>query len=236
MLEILQEKRQIAASRRSLIDQGRSVLESKLSGALRKLRLPLGLPVGDVIKSWDVALTLDFIERNLSKDTRVLDLGAYCSEVPVALARMGFTGVHGVDLNPAVADMPEARRVSYHVGNFMQTPFEPSSFRAITSISVIEHGYDPELLFAEAGRLLEPGGYFIASFDYWPDKIDTGSTRFFGLSWRIFSRAEVEEMLMIAQRFGLEAAGELHPEAKERAIHCMGFDYTFGWLVLRKRR
>ncbi|MFH1814195.1 MAG: class I SAM-dependent methyltransferase [Pseudomonadota bacterium] len=236
MLRVLQEKNQIAASRRSLIDQGRSVLESKLSGFLRKLRIRRELPVGDFVKSWDVALTLDFIEGHLAKSAQVLDLGAYCSEVPVALARMGFTGVHGVDLNPAVADMPEAHRVNYRVGDFMQTPFASSSFSAITSISVIEHGYDPDRLFAEASRLLEPGGYFIASFDYWPEKIDTGNTCFFGLSWRIFSRADVEEMLEVAKKFGLEAAGDMHSHTKDRAIHCMGFDYTFGWLVLRKSR
>jgi len=215
-------------------EQGRSALEGTLAKALRRIGLAKGMPVGDVVKSWDVARTLDFINNQLTKDARILDLGAYCSEVPVSLARMGFTAVHGVDLNPNVITMPHADRVQYSVSDFMNTTFEPESFDAVTAISVIEHGYEPQRLFAELVRLLRPGGYFIASFDYWPDKIDTGTTRFFDMTWLIFSEQDVKSMLKEAERHGLRPAGELHPEAADRAIHCLGFDYTFGWLVLRK--
>lgn len=215
-------------------EQGRSVLEGTLTKVLRRIGLVQGLPVGDVVKSWDVARTLDFINNQLPKYARILDLGAYCSEVPVSLARMGFTAVHGVDLNPNVTAMPNADRVQYSVSDFMNTPFESESFDAVTAISVIEHGYEPERLFAELGRLLRPGGYFIASFDYWPEKIDTGNTSFFDMTWLIFSEQDVRSLLGEAGQHGLRPAGELHPEAAERAIHCLGFDYTFGWLVLRK--
>lgn len=241
MLEVLQSKQDIEAARRSLRLQGRSVLEespARDSFWLRLLRrvgwAPSRLSVGDHVKSWDVLRTLDFISERLPKDARILDLGAYCSEVPVALARMGYVGVHGVDLNPDVKRMPHADRVQYSVSDFMHTPFEAESFDAVTSISVIEHGYDPERLLAEAGRLLRSGGYFMASFDYWPEKIDTGNTRFFDMSWLIFSSQDVDHLLAVAQRHGLVPVGDLKPAAQERAIHCMGFDYTFGWLVLKK--
>jgi SAM-dependent methyltransferase len=234
MLEVLQSKAQIKALREAMEQQGRSVLEGWLGKSLRRIGLAKGLPVGDMVKSWDVASTLDFIDKHLPKDAHILDLGAYCSEVPVSLAQMGFTGVHGVDLNPNVTAMPHADRVHYSVSDFMNTPFDPASFDAVTSISVIEHGYEPERLFSELGRLLRPGGYFIASFDYWPEKIDTGNTRFFDMSWLIFSEQDVMSMLEVAKRHGFSPAGELHPQSEERAIHCMGFDYTFGWLVLRK--
>lgn len=234
MLEVLQSKAQIKASRKDMEQQGRSVLEGRLAKTMRRLGLAKGLPVGDMVKSWDVARTLDFIEKHLPKDARILDLGAYCSEVPVALARMGFTAVHGVDLNPNVTAMPHAGRVQYSVSDFMSTPFEPASFDAVTAISVIEHGYEPERLFTELERLLRPGGYFIASFDYWPEKIDTGNMRFFDMTWLIFSEQDVRSMLEVAERHGLRPAGDLHPEAAGRAIHCLGFHYTFGWLVLRK--
>lgn len=234
MLKVLQNKQEIQTAREAMVRQGRSVLEGGLRKALRKLHLSKSLPVGDMVKSWDVARTLDFLDSKLPKDARILDLGAYCSEVPVALARMGFTAVHGVDLNPHVSAMPHADVVKYSVSDFMGTPFPAASFDAITSISVIEHGYNPERLFAEVGRLLRPGGYFIASFDYWPEKIDTGDTRFFDMSWLIFSQDDVTAMLRAASSFGLSPAGELSPQAQERAIHCLGYDYTFGWLVLRK--
>lgn len=234
MFEVLQKKQQIQEARDAMVRQGRSVLGVGLPNVLRKLRLSKSLAVGDMVKSWDVARTLAFIEQKLTKDARILDLGAFCSEVPVALARMGFRGVHGVDLNPAVSTMPHADAVKYSVSDFMHTPFPPASFDAITSISVIEHGYDPESLFAEVGRLLKPGGYFIASFDYWPEKINTGDTRFFDMSWLIFSRQDVDAMLSVAQTHQLSPEGGVSPQAKDRAIHCAGYDYTFGWLVLRK--
>ncbi len=241
MFEVLQSKQDIETARQSLRMQGRSVLqESPVKDGLwlRFLRrmgwAHCQLPVGDHVKSWDVGRTLDFIAEQLTKDARILDLGAYCSEVPVALARMGYTGVHGVDLNPDVKAMPYADRVQYTVSDFMRTPFDAGSFDAVTSISVIEHGYDPERLFAEAGRLLRPGGYFISSFDYWPEKIDTGDTKFFDMSWLIFSSQDVDHMLSVAQRHGLMPAAALKPVAQDRAIHCMGYDYTFAWLVLRK--
>ena len=234
MFEVLQSKKQIADARGAMVARGRSVVEGRLAGLLHRFRLGKVLPVGDAVKSWDVALTLDFIDAHLPRDARILDMGAFCSEVPVALARMGFTGVHGVDLNPRVLAMPYADRVRYSVGDFMRTPFPDGSFDVLTSISVIEHGYDPERLFWEVGRLLRPGGYFVASFDYWPEKIDTGDTRFFDMSWLIFSRQDVDAMLAVAGRQGLRPAGAMKPESGEAAVECLGFHYTFGWLVLRK--
>lgn len=234
MLEVLQNKGQIKLAREAMKRQGRSVLETTFPRLVRRLGLSRGLPVGDFVKSWDVSLTLDFVANHLPLDARVLDLGAYCSEVPVALARMGHTGVHAVDLNPDLLNMPNADQVKYCVSDFMSTPFPSHTFDAVTAISVIEHGYDPERLFCEVSRLLRSGGHFLASFDYWPEKIDTAETRFFDMSWLIFSRQDVEAMLAVAKRYGLSPFGELKYQADERAIHCSGFDYTFGWLALRK--
>lgn len=234
MLEVLQRKEDIQVARKAMKQNNQSVLEGATSRFLRKFGLAKGLPVGDYIKSWDVAQTLEFIAKQLPKDAMILDLGAYCSEVPVALTQMGYTSIHGIDLNSSVSAMPFANLVKYDVGNFMSTLYADASFDAITAISVIEHGYEPNRLFSELSRLLRPGGYFIASFDYWPEKIDTGDTMFFDLSWLIFSEEDIQSLLSIAQTFGLSPTGNLHIEASERAVRCAGFDYTFAWLVLRK--
>jgi SAM-dependent methyltransferase len=235
MFEVLQNKQAIEDARESLEKKGCFIVQEGWSlRHLRSLGLVRSLPVGDHVKSWDVNRTLDFIAAELPKDAQILDFGAYCSEVPVALARMGYTRVHGVDLNPKVQQMPFANKVNYSVGNFMQTHFQSQAFDAVTAISVIEHGYDPDRLFSEVGRLLKSGGYFVASFDYWPEKIDTGNTKFFDMSWLIFSSADVERMFDIARNYGFSPAGELYPTAKDRAIHCAGYDYTFGWVVLKK--
>jgi len=234
MLEVLQTKEQFHEARRKLRSGRRSALEPAALRALRRWHLVPGLPVGEFNKSWDVARTLGVIEERLPKKAAILDLGAYCSEVPVSLAMMGYSNVHGIDLNPKVHQMPFAGQVTYTVGDFNQTSYPDASFDAITAISVIEHGYSPQHLLAEIGRLLRPGGLFIASFDYWPQKIDTGATTFFDLSWLIFSQEDFQSLLVDAASHGLHPLGELHPAARERAVHCAGFDYTFAWAVLRK--
>ncbi|MEZ0306586.1 MAG: class I SAM-dependent methyltransferase [Ramlibacter sp.] len=235
MLEVLQATADYENARRAMKSGGRSALEPDLLRSLRRWRLVPGLPVGEFNKSWDVARTLALIEERLPKDAPVLDLGAFCSEVPVSLAMMGYTAVHGIDLNPKVRSMPFADRVTYTVGDFNRSAYADASFDAITAISVIEHGYNPAQLLGEVGRLLRPGGLFIASFDYWPQKIDTGTTTFFGLSWLIFSQDDFQSLLQEASHHGLQALGELHPAAKERPVHCAGFDYTFAWAVLQKK-
>lgn len=234
MLEVLQSETQYHEARRALRAAGRSALAPPALRALRRWHLLPGLAIGELNKSWDVKRTLDLIEQRIAHSAPVLDLGAYCSELPVALAHAGYTAVHGIDLNPAVTSMPLAGDVHYTVGDFTRTPYADESFDAITAISVIEHGYQPRRLLPEIARLLRPGGLFIASFDYWPEKIDTGSTTFFGLSWLIFSEQDFHELLDEGQRHGLWPLGDLHPQAHERPVHCAGFDYTFAWAVLQK--
>jgi SAM-dependent methyltransferase len=234
MLEVLQSSREFREARRELRVNRRSALEPSVLRALRRFRLIPGLPVGEYNKSWDVARTLRLIEERLPKDAPILDLGAFCSEVPVSLAMMGYTAVHGIDLNPKVQEMPFAGHIRYTIGDFNKCPFPDASFNAVTAISVIEHGYQPEKLLGQIGRLLCPGGLFIASFDYWPRKIDTAETKFFDLSWLIFSEDDFRAMLEVAARYGLRPLGEIRPAAMDRAVHCAGFDYTFAWTVLQK--
>jgi SAM-dependent methyltransferase len=235
MLEVLQTQDQFHTARREMRTAGRSALQPAAVRALRRWHLVPGLSVGEFNKSWDVARSLSLIEERLPKEAAVLDLGAFCSEVPVALAKMGYRNVHGIDLNPRVRDMPFAGAVKYKVGDFTRSGYPDASFDAITAISVIEHGWRPELLLPEIARLLRPGGLFIASFDYWPQKIDTGDTTFFGLSWLIFSEADFRDMLDAAAAQGLRPLGALQPAARDRTVHCAGFDYTFAWTVLQKQ-
>ena len=129
-----------------------------------------GVTVGDVIKSWDVLKTANFLRDRLPPETPVLDIGAYASEILSVLHRMKYSNLTGVDLNPRIKEMPFADHIRYEVADFMATPFPDGSFGAITAISVIEHGFQSERLLREISRLLRPGGYFIASFDYWPEK------------------------------------------------------------------
>jgi SAM-dependent methyltransferase len=201
---------------------------------LKTLGLPYTWEIGDWLKSWDVLQTAKFLEENLPRDASVLDLGAFGSEILWSLSTLGFEDVHGIDLDPRVTSMQFPGRVKLEVGDFYHTPFDPERFSALTAISVIEHGYrEPELL-AEVSRLLRPGGFFIASFDYWPEKIDTAGMDLFGMDWRIFSSSEVESMLECARKFGLAPVGEVDLRIDRPVIHWGGKSYSFAWVALTK--
>jgi len=194
----------------------------------------LNVAIGDFVKSWDVLETIRFLQDHVAKDLPVLDIGAYASEIVVALHKLGYRDISGADLDPRLAQMPHLNAIRYQVCNFMETPFEDDSFEAITAISVIEHGYDGDALFREVERLLRPGGFFVASFDYWRSKIKTDGIKFFGMSWMIFSEADVGRMVECAGLRGLHPVGELDFNGSEKPINCGGRDYTFGWIVLQK--
>lgn len=234
MMEVLKSKQQISDARNLLDKMNASTLEPKWRTHLRRIGIGAGIPVGDAVKSWDVYMTLDFLSKHVGKSESILDIGAYASEVIVALHKLGYTNLAAADLNPELKNMPFNDVIDYRISDFLHTPFDDSSFKAITSISVIEHGYDGESLMREVSRLLLPNGYFIASFDYWPDKIDTSGTRFFDMDWLIFSREDVAGLIETAASHGLEPVGNIDTGADEKAISCAGYDYTFGWLVFRK--
>lgn len=233
--EVLQGRKDISLARSRLEERGISCLGLEVGGAGWWQRLTGKTPrLGDLVKSWDVLKTVELIEERFPRSARILDLGAYCSEILCVLYKLGYEHLTGIDLNPAVRTMPFSERIRYEVGDFLRTPFPERSFDVITSISVIEHGFDAPRLLAATSRLLSAGGCFVASFDYWPDKIDTGNTKFFGMDWRIFSRDEVCAFVNEAAGYGLVPPGPLALDSSERTVSAAGRDYTFGWLVLAK--
>jgi SAM-dependent methyltransferase len=234
--EVLSSKSQIDQARLELRNRRLSCTDSKPHSFTWRLRREKSLKVGDELKSWDVLKTAQFIEKNVSKDSAILDIGAYASEILCILHRLGYVHLTGVDLNPDIKHMPYSDKVRYVVSNLMHTPFENRSFNVIASTSVIEHGFNSQALLTETSRLLRPGGYFIASFDYWPDKIDTSDTPFFGMDWKIFSKQEVHAFIDDARTYNLEPFGSVNLTAQERPIECAGRKYTFAWLALQKER
>lgn len=237
-MKVLQSERQIADARQEMVERDISAVDVSVLGRAKAVlkRAGLGDPlvIGDFVKSWDVLATVDFLEVKIDKAKPILDIGSYASEVVVSLHKAGFRNLTGLDLNPRLGRMPFGDTIRYEVGDFMNTPFEDESFDAITSISVIEHGFDGPKLLKEMGRILKSGGYFIASFDYWPEKIGTDGVKFFNMDWRIFSRDDVRELIDEAAKHGLRPVGSLEAEAKDRAVSHGGYQYTFGWLVLEK--
>jgi SAM-dependent methyltransferase len=234
-MRVLKNREEITQARNKLRSLGASAIDPGPVRWARDLGLIRGIKVGEQNKSWDILQTVEFIKERLALDAPILDIGSYASEILQSLHKLGYSNLSGVDLDPAVMNMPNAGSIKYSVSDFMSTPYPDQSFAAITSISVIEHGYAPAALFAEVSRLLKPGGYFICSFDYWPEKIDTSTVTFFGMDWLIFSGQDIEQLAGIAATHGLEPTEPLVFDKGEPLIECAGKKYSFGWLALKKR-
>jgi SAM-dependent methyltransferase len=234
MLKILNTASQIRAARQEINKLKAGGLTPLF---LRKLGIlfPFGVAVGDYLKSWDVYNSIQWIQKNISKDSRILDLGAFASELPISLYKLGFTKIYALDLNNMIFKMPYSDKIHYLIGDLYQTAFEESSFEVITAISVVEHGFDCEKLMLEVARILRTGGYFISSFDYWHEKINTDSVTNFGMSWQIFSEEEINNLIEIGKRKNLYPVGGLNFAYKESPIRGHGYNYTFGWMVLQKK-
>jgi SAM-dependent methyltransferase len=231
-VEVLLAKSQIRDARAELRRRALHFVSSRPERALRKLRILGGVSIGDLRKSWDVLKTAQFIEANVSKDACILDIGARGSESVCIFSRLGYTNLVGVDLDPRILLMPPPTK--YVVGDFTRLPFRDGSFEAVSAISAIEHDFRGEALLAELSRVIKPGGYFVASTDYWPQKIETEGIKDFGMRWLIFSRAEITEFLEKASAFGFRPVGSINLDASEKTVEWMGRKYTFAWLVLQK--
>jgi len=235
-VKVLQQKSEIKDARHELRRRGVSYLTANrlISLIYNRLGLKRIIPVGHISKSWDVLATADFVQAHLPVTAPILDIGAFASEIICVLHRLKYTNLTGIDLNPNVVRMPYAGKIRYKAADFMHTHFADGAFAAITAISVIEHGIQRSALLKEITRLLRPGGYFIASFDYWPDKINTSGSNMFGMDWCIFSREEVLALLDEAKGYGLSPCGPVKLEVTEPMIEFAGKSYTFAWLVLQK--
>jgi SAM-dependent methyltransferase len=232
---VLQDMKEVADCRAQLSERKLGWKKNGLRLFLENFHLIPAQPnIGDELKSWDVLRTANFATENLKPTDPVLDIGAFASEILVVLHRLGFSNLAGADLNPSLRSMPYPNKIRYEVTDFLNTPFADNSFAMVTAISVIEHGFQPDRLLSEVGRLLKPNGFFVASFDYWPEKIPTDGIKMFGMDWRIFSEQDVHELIERAGTYGLSVHGEVDLKAKERPISCMDRHYTFAWIALKK--
>jgi SAM-dependent methyltransferase len=196
-------------------------------------------PATDYRKHWDNLLAVDALEGTTGP---VADLGCRSGQILMWLYHLGRRELYGCDLRrpwpPAKKALQQgqlrtaaaALRMYLANGRNMRraraesTGFPTGAFGAVTSMSVIEHHVDTPRFFAEAMRLLRPGGRLVVSTDFWPEGGETES----GV---IFSTADVERLLAEAASVGFEApARPLDLDDPERVIQ----DYTFLFLVFDK--
>lgn len=188
-------------------------------------------------KDWDLALFQARLLERVPPGGRILDAGCASSPLLANLARAGRTDLWGVDFRLGNLDGLRHPAVRYLHGNLLRSPFPDASFDAVACLSVLEHGCDPQVFFAEMARLLRPGGGLLVSTDYWPTLETTAFVprkHTFGLPWRIFTARDLRRMRDVAAQAGLEAAGEWDLAAGERMVTWNGCRYTFFAFELTK--
>lgn len=187
-------------------------------------------------KNWDHLAAVFAILSETTTSARVLDAGAeFYSNVLPALFAFGYRNLYGINLSFT----DEARRgpIRYLPGDITRTTFPEGYFDAVSCMSVIEHGVPLEGYFREMHRVLRPGGLLITSTDYFPTATDTAGKMAHGAPIKVFDRAEIEQMLRLAEDVGFERTGEVDLECGERAVEWpqFGLEYSFVIFTLRKR-
>ena len=117
------------------------------------------------------AATLEIAEAlALTSDSHVLDLGSGLGGPARTLAEVTGCTVTGVDLTPEFCEVATALsewtglsdRVSFQVGDATATGLPHASVDAALSVHVAMNIPDKAALYAEAFRVLRPGGRFVA--------------------------------------------------------------------------
>jgi SAM-dependent methyltransferase len=199
----------------------------------RKRKLPLHR---DLPKNWDTLGAASTVLARVGPAARVLDAGAArYSTMLVWLYLYGLRELVGINL--------EFRRpvrhgsVSFEPGDATATRFDAGSFDAVTCLSVIEHGVPVPEFFAEAARLLRPGGVLVVSTDYDAEPPDTTGLVAYGAAVHVFSPAEIRGLVKLADDAGFDLDGSFEPSHSQRPVLWKrhGLRYTFVRLTFTRR-
>ncbi|MDQ1292828.1 MAG: class SAM-dependent methyltransferase [Actinomycetota bacterium] len=197
----------------------------------------LGLPLHhDRPKNWDALGAVSTVLAEVGRDARVLDAGSarYSSVLPW-LRLYGLSDLVGNNLE--FGDDVRRDGVLFRYGDIAAMDFPDGRFDAVTCMSVIEHGVPQEAFFAQAARVLRPGGVLVVSTDYDADPPDTTGIMMYGRPVMIFSPDTIRDLVQLAADKGLDLIGQLNLEHAERPVHWRrtGLDYTFVRLAFRRR-
>jgi len=191
-------------------------------------------------------------------DERALDVGTGAGAFAIALAPL-VREVVGVDIVPELLEEGRKRapeNVEFLEADATALPFEPGSFDIVATARTLHHVPRPELVLAEAVRVLRPGGKLLvvdqlASVDpiaaielnRFERARDPSTTRvladvdlrsLFDANNLVLRSSEVVEEGRDLERY-LDLAG-CHGEAREeaRALAPAEPAATYGWYVLQK--
>jgi 2-polyprenyl-3-methyl-5-hydroxy-6-metoxy-1,4-benzoquinol methylase len=119
-------------------------------------------PVG----SERVRLAIEGVASAMQEGSRLVDLGCGGGQLCIHAAHLGWTVV-GIDNAPAMIEESRANagelEIEWRVAAYDESGLPAGAFDAVTAMGLIEYVPDDDPLFAEAARLLRPGGRFAVS-------------------------------------------------------------------------
>ncbi len=125
--------------------------------------------VGDVrfpVGSERVRLAIEGVAPAMRDGARLVDLGSGGGQLCVHAATLGWRPT-GVDVAPGMIDEARAAagdlEIEWLVAPYDNSGLPEGEFDAVTAMGLIEYLDDDDALFAEAARLLRPGGRFAVS-------------------------------------------------------------------------
>lgn len=111
---------------------------------------------------------LRLVKEKYIKEKTVLDIGSGVGWFVRSCAKMGVKKVIGIDISKRsvrIARKTASKKMEFITGGATNLPFESEEFDTAVSWEVLEHIHPKteKKMFAEAFRVLKPGGYFFLS-------------------------------------------------------------------------
>jgi SAM-dependent methyltransferase len=123
--------------------------------------------------TWDAAILARL--KPLVPPSRILDLGCATGRLLGKLSAFPGMRLAGADLSRGGLEIAERKLASVGCKANLrlcdieqELPWEEASFDAVVSSGVMHHLPDPARAFAQALRVLKPGGVFLVSDPYFP--------------------------------------------------------------------
>jgi SAM-dependent methyltransferase len=145
-----------------------------------------------------------FMQEYLKIDTSILDIGCATGGFLEYLDHRGYSDLHGIDFSfPYVNVAKQNKRLNIQLGSAEAIPYQDDSFDFVVADQVVEHLFDPNIVFTEAKRVLKHGGLFCVSV---PHAMLYGDFSFFDFYWFLMREHihhfDLEHLMMLAKNHG----------------------------------
>jgi len=181
----------------------------------------------------DFAGARRFLWKQLPRGGRVLDVG--CGRGFFLKSLGAGWELCGVEPSASAAEFAKRQHgVQAHCGDFFSAGCGPGSFDAVTMLDVVEHLTQPAPMFAEARRILKPGGWLVVGTGNW----GALTARLAGKQWAYLAIPDHLSFFSVSSLGRALAVAGFSRVSFQRLHHGpRSWEVTSGWMraVLRHR-